>query len=158
MKSGLLSRLNDIKLKNISLRNEVENDYKNYCMTSKIMNAAKITITETEIVIEDNGDIINFEYSNINSLMSFLHIYLAKSMIKRTNANRYDVYVFDDINSQYCKKLGFLEESQKTTDKRCVVVCTNKDLASIFREELVAVYKYIVIYEPFEKMLSLWGN
>ena len=113
-----------------------------------------MVLTDKYISFEDDT-VETHEISNINMIAYYLHLYLRKAMLNGTNAYRYDVYVFDDINGTSCTKIGHFEENYITTDKRVVVVCSNKEFASILREELVVNYRYIVINEEMERILGL---
>ena len=155
MKSGLLSVITDFKNRNIELRDEVVNDYKYYSLLSKQNNIIKLTISDNKIILEQDGQKIEHTVYNLNSIYHFIHTYFAKAMVNSGNANRYDVYLFDDLDSKQCEKLFYLEEPVKTNGRRAIVACTSRKIASLIREELVVVYNYIVINDAVERILCL---
>ena len=155
MKSGLLNIVTAFKDKNIKLRNEVENDYKRYTYLMNQPSLFKIILTDNSIVIEDNGEVTNYNRMNTDMLRNVLHTYLSRSILTGKNAYRYDVFVFDDVNSKICEKYGYFEQMDKTTDRRAVVVCSSKKVLSFLRKELVSNYRYIVINDRIERMLEL---
>lgn len=154
MKSGLLGLISNIKQKNVELREKVNQDYKRYEMLCNNQMITRITINENAICIFENNQIKVYECHNIETIKSYMHRYFAKSMINQTYAGRYDIFLYNG-NSQDCEKLGYFEEYQETTNRRAMITCSNRQIASIIREELVGVYKYVVINETMEKLLNL---
>lgn len=157
MKSRLLDIITNYKQKNIVLREDAVNDFKNYSMLCRQINSSKLTITDSQIIHEEDGKIYIHGVYDLKSTYSYLRNYFAKSMMSEDSPYRYDIYLFDDLDSKECEKLFFLEQPNKTSGSRVIVSCTDKAVAKFIREELVVNYKFIVISDAIEKMLLLYN-
>ena len=152
MKSGLLDVVDFFKTRNMALKNEVENDYKEYLLLSRYYSNNMITITDSSIEVIDNGESKKTTMYDLKTIFNFMHLYFSRSMLKGTNAYRYDVFMIED--NRY-KKIGYFEQDKPNNDKRMLIICPNEDIVSMIREELVANYNYIFINEPMERVLGL---
>ena len=157
MKSELLESITDLKKKNIELKNEILNDYKVYQDLANDPSYIYITLTDNSFSVHDGDFIVDKEVLNSYMLRIILHNYLSKSIIKGKHAYRYDVFVFNDMNGEKCTKYAHLEEKVKTTSQRGIVKCSNKELASIIRDELEDTFGYVSYNEVMEKILHIGG-
>lgn len=155
MKSELLNIITGFKDKNTKLRNNIINDYNKYTYLMSLPQSFEITLTEDSITVSDGDDSYHYDCLSIAMLKSILHTYLSRSILTGKNAYRYDIFISDDINSKVCEKMGYLEQIDKTTSRKAIVVCSSKKVASILKEELVVNFKYVSMNEAFEKILEM---